>query len=300
MEYFSTILSNSRSGYTSPGVYTASGLSVSPIANGTFVNSTHLAYTFLCTGCMGLDLSFAGNSTSITLGWALGTKAVTNPSSASTASFAYHDGGFGNFGLTLSSATSANYATWAAMAATNGTGSGGSTSNSTCTSTATNVTATVSNSTYDYIVAGAGPAGIIVAERLAESGKSVLLLERGQASTYATGGRSTMAWNDTVTQYDVPSMAYYLTTASDTSEYCTDIASMAGCLLGGGTMVNALMFVRPQEADFNDKWPTGWKFTDVKASADKLYERNPGTTLSSVDRQRYDQSVSLSPSVIRV
>ncbi|TVY17652.1 Cellobiose dehydrogenase [Lachnellula arida] len=278
-----------RSGYTSPGVYTASGLSLSPIANGTFVNSTHLAYTFLCTGCMGLDLSFAGNSTSITLGWALGTQAVTNPSSASTASFTYHDGGFGEFGLTLSSATSASYASWAAMAS-NETGSGDSTSNSTCTSTATNVTATVSNSTYDYIVAGAGPAGIIVAERLAESGKSVLLLERGQTSTYATGGRSTVAWNDTVTQYDVPSMSYYLTTASDTSEYCTDVASMAGCLLGGGTMVNALMFVRPQEADFNDKWPTGWKFPDVKASADRLYERNPGTTLSSVDRQRYDQS----------
>lgn len=244
---------------------------------------------------MGLDYSFEANATSITLGWALGTNAVTNPSSSSTATFTYHDGGFGNFGMTLSSATSADYGTWAAMAssvASNGTTSGGSSSNSTCTSTATNVTATVSNSTYDYIVAGAGPAGIIVAERLAESGKSILLLERGQASTYAAGGRSTVSWNDTVTQYDVPSMAYYLTTASDTSEYCTDVASMAGCILGGGTMVNAMMFVRPQEADFNDKWPTGWKFTDVSASADKLYERNPGTTLASMDKNRYDQTVS--------
>jgi cellobiose dehydrogenase (acceptor) len=239
---------------------------------------------------MGLDLSFDGTSSSITLGWALGTNAVTNPSSSSSASFTYHDGGFGNFGLTLSSATSASYSAWAAMASN--TTTVGSASNSTCTSSATNVTATVSNSTYDYIVAGAGPAGIIVAERLAESGKSVLLIERGQASTYATGGRSTVSWNDTVTQYDVPSMAYYLTTASDTSEYCTDVASMAGCILGGGTMVNAMMFVRPQEADFNDKWPTGWKFSDVSASADKLYERNPGTTLSSMDKQRYDQSVS--------
>lgn len=118
-------------------------------------------------------------------------------------------------------------------------------SNSTCT--ATNVTATVSNTTYDYIVAGAGPAGIIVAERLAETGKSVLLLERGEASTYATGGRSVVSWNDTITQYDVPAMDYYLTTASDTSEYCTDTANLAGCILGGGTMVNAIMFVRPQE-----------------------------------------------------
>ncbi|KAK0129966.1 hypothetical protein ONS96_000507 [Cadophora gregata f. sp. sojae] len=65
---------------------------------------------------------------------------------------------------------------------------------------------------------------------------------------------------------------------------------MAGCLLGGGTMVNALMFVPPQDADFNDKWPMGWKWSEVGASAARLYERNPGTTLASEDRQRYDQS----------
>jgi choline dehydrogenase-like flavoprotein len=88
-------------------------------------------------------------------------------------------------------------------------------------------------------------------------------------------------------------MSYYLTTASDTREYCTDTADMAGCILGGGTVVNALMFVRPQDADFNDKWPTGWKWTDVSPSADRLYERNPGTTLASADGKRYDQSVSI-------
>ncbi|KAB8304355.1 hypothetical protein EYC80_003765 [Monilinia laxa] len=115
------------------------------------------------------------------------------------------------------------------------------------------------------------------------------MLERGNVSTYATGGRSTVGWNNTVTQYDVPSLSYYLTTASATDEYCTDTASMAGCILGGGTMVNALMFVRPQEVDFDDKWPTGWKWTDVSASADRLYERNPGTTNPTSNSERYDQ-----------
>jgi cellobiose dehydrogenase (acceptor) len=110
--------------------------------------------------------------------------------------------------------------------------------NTTCTSTATNGTATVSNTTYGYIVAGAGPAVIIVAERLAETGKSFSLLERGQASTYATGGRSMVSWNDTVTPYDVLAMDYYLTSAFDTSEYCTDTANLAGCILGGGTILN--------------------------------------------------------------
>ncbi|EHL03092.1 putative Cellobiose dehydrogenase [Glarea lozoyensis 74030] len=131
-----------------------------------------MSYTFLCTGCItGTSSSFSGSTADISLGFAVGTKSPTNPTSASSATFVYHDGGFGGF------------------------------------------------------VAGAGPAGIIVAQRLTESGKSVLLLEGGKASTYATGGRSTVSWNDTVTQYDVPSMSYYLTTASDTSEYCTDTAS---------------------------------------------------------------------------
>ncbi|KAH7343061.1 hypothetical protein BKA65DRAFT_526989 [Rhexocercosporidium sp. MPI-PUGE-AT-0058] len=280
------------SGYTSPPVYNNASLSLSPISKGTFVNSTHMSYTFLCGGCiMGNGLTFKAESETIVVGWAFSKTAPTNPSSADSATFVYHDAGFGAFGLALNLAGSADYAAWAGMAtASPGTGNrttpaAGGSSNSTCSGSSS-----VANSTYDYIVAGAGPAGIIAAQRLAETGKSVLLIERGQASTYATGGRSTVAWNETVTQYDVPSMAYYLTTTSDTSEYCTDTANMAGCLLGGGTMVNALMFVPPQDADFNDKWPTGWKWSEVGASAARLYERNPGTTLASEDQKRYDQS----------
>ncbi|KAM0520232.1 hypothetical protein ACHAPS_006957 [Verticillium nonalfalfae] len=50
-----------------------------------------------------------------------------------------------------------------------------------------------------------------------------------------------MDWNATVTQYDVPGMAYHLATAKDTSEYCTDTASQADCALGGSTIVNAMI-----------------------------------------------------------
>lgn len=236
-------------------------------------------------------MSFDGTTvTTAVIGWGWTDTAPTNPTSASAATFVYHDAGFGEFGLTLSEAQSDSYSTWASMAVA--TNSSSSTNSSSTCGTVANVTATVSDSTYDYIIAGAGPAGIIVAERLAESGASVLLIERGAASTEATGGNSTVSWNSTVTQYDVPSMAYYLTTASDASEYCTDTADMAGCILGGGTMVNALMFVRPQEADFNDKWPAGWQWDDVSAAADALYERNPGTITASKDGKRYDQTVS--------
>lgn len=212
------------SGYTSPGVYSNSSSIMSPISNGTFVNSTHMSYTFLCTDCItGDSYSFAATSTDTVIGWAVANSAVTNPSSASSASFLYHNAGFGEFGVSLSSAESADYSTWASMATVSN--SSTSSTNTTCTSTSSNTTATVLNSTYDYIIAGAGPAGLIVAERLAESGKSVLLIEKGTDSYYSTGGDSVVAWNSTVTQYDVPSMSYYLTSASDTSEYCTDTAN---------------------------------------------------------------------------
>ncbi|KAF7888092.1 uncharacterized protein EAF02_002633 [Botrytis sinoallii] len=276
------------SGYTSPGAYANATAQLLPIAKGTFVNSTHMSYTFLCQACIGNTYTLAAGATQVVVGWAYGNGTVTNAASATDATFSYHGNGYGDFGIQTASAANDNYATWAALASA---ATASNTTASTTTTTCSNTTVSTSNSTYDYIIAGAGPAGIIVAERLAESGASVLMLERGNVSTYATGGRSTVSWNDTVTQYDVPSMAYYLTSASVSDEYCTDTASMAGCILGGGTMVNALMFVRPQEADFDDKWPTGWKWTDVSASADRLYERNPGTTNPTSNSQRYDQSV---------
>ncbi|THX31203.1 FAD/NAD(P)-binding domain-containing protein [Aureobasidium pullulans] len=144
---------------------------------------------------------------------------------------------------------------------------------------------------YDYIIAGAGPAGIIVAERLAEAGVSVLLLERGNASTYASGGRSLVPWNNTLTQYDVPGVRHYIKNSfADKSEYCTDTPGNAGCILGGGTMVNQLAYIPPQNVDFDDKWPVGWKWTDVASAAERVHSLNPGSTNPSADGVHYDQT----------
>lgn len=281
--------------YATPPVY-AGDATLSPISAGTFVNSTAFSYTFLCSGCItGDSKSFLANATSSIIGWAYSDSAVTTPSDA-TSVLTYHSAGFGLYGASISASQSADYATWAAMAsASNSTGSSGNGTTTptpggnTTTPVSGNTTATISNVTYDYIVAGGGPAGLIVAERIAESGASVLLIERGAASLYSSGGQSLVSWNDTITQYDVPALAYYLSSMKDTSEYCTDTASQAGCILGGGTMVNALMYVKPQEVDFDDKWPSGWKWADVESAAQRLYERNPGTILPSSDGQRYDQ-----------
>lgn len=148
---------------------------------------------------------------------------------------------------------------------------------------------TTRNTTYDYIVAGAGTAGIVAAERLASSGRSVLLLERGTTSFYSTGNTNTLPWNDTVTLYDVPGMADY-TGASPDLQYCRDLSIAAGCLLGGSTMLNALMFVKPRAADFAN-WPEEWHWENgIAEAAEEFYARQPGTILASEDGKRYDDA----------
>ncbi|KAM5377924.1 hypothetical protein ACJZ2D_004828 [Fusarium nematophilum] len=277
------------SGYTNPDVVDDSSIVLKPIEKGISVGASSFTYTFLCEGCIKDDgTTFKAADENAVLGFAVSTTALSDPSSASGA-LNYHGAGFGGFSVDATAAKSADYDTWAKLATDGGSGTtpGGSVGGG---GSSTNFTTVVSNATYDYIVAGAGAAGLIVAERLAETKASVLLLERGKASLYSSGGRSVMDWNDTITQYDVPGMGYYLSSSKDTSAYCDDTASMAGCILGGSTSVNAMMFIKPQSIDFDDKWPAGWKWEDgVEASANKLYERTPGTTSPSKDRKRYDQ-----------
>ena len=280
-------------GYTNPAVKTGD-FTMSPIPDGTFVNETAFSYTFLCSNCISDDpasgmVIYESPSVNV-MGWAYSDKALTDPTTASAA-LNYHDAGFGAFGLPMSNATSADFDTWAALAVASTPDAGNSTTpggNSTAPAAPVgNTTATVANTTYDYIVAGGGAAGIIAAERFAESGASVLLIERGGPSYAFTGDTEVMTWNDTVSMYDVPGYGYYLSDVGSPA-YCSDTADMAGCLLGGSTAVNAMMYVKPQERDFDDKWPAGWKWADVSAAADRLYERNPGQTYGSEDGVRYD------------
>lgn len=271
-------------GYSNPPEISNSSMGIYEISSGTSVNSTGWSFTFLCKGCVtDTSISISGSDTEGVFGYAQSTTALTDTSS-SDATLNFHSSAYGEYAHSLSDGKSSQYATWAALASSTNAGAiSGTTSGSNTTTSGSNstTTTTTSNSTYDYIVAGGGASGIIAAERLAESGASVLLLERGPASYYSSGGDDTMTYNDTITQYDVPAMAYYLTTAADTSEYCLDTAGMAGCLLGGSGAINAMMFVKPPAHDFDDKWPTGWKWDDVSSSADSFYERSPGYILAN-------------------
>lgn len=144
---------------------------------------------------------------------------------------------------------------------------------------------------YDYIVVGGGPAGIISAQRLAEADKKVLLIERGSGPTAATGSNHTLSWNDTLTEIDLPGLSADVGYLDVWNEYiCKDTPNYAACVLGGGVTVNYMVFVHPPAHDF-EKWPQGWNWEDVAPAAERLYERNPGTTLPSADGKRYDQQL---------
>jgi cellobiose dehydrogenase (acceptor) len=276
-------------GYANPGFYTG-GATLKPIAGGTSTNSTSFTYTFLCEGCVDSagTLSFLPDDDTAPIGWAMSNVALTAEPALRT-----HTGGRGSFGVMdgfpLADARSAEFATWAALASSPvETPPGG---NSTIPGPGENSTIPISNSTYDYIVAGGGTAGIVAAQRLVESGASVLLLERGGPSLYSTGGNLTVPWNDTTTIYDVPSAYFLLTSFPGNDGYCPDVPQMAGCILGGGATVNGMAFIRPPRDDFGSAWPTGWQWEDVEASANRVYERNPGTILPSSDGKYYNYEV---------
>ncbi|KAL0932731.1 uncharacterized protein CTRU02_211694 [Colletotrichum truncatum] len=273
------------SAYSNPDVYTATKVTATPIANGTFVNSTHFSYTFLCEGCVIADKTTLTGESPI-LGWAFSDTSPTTPSDPSSA-LNYHSAGFGQFGLDIAAAKSAKFEEWSKYAkAVDAAPVPGNGTTTPVPGNGTVTPPTTSNTTYDVIVVGGGPAGIIAAERIAETGASVLLIERGPANTVALGSNLALPWNDTLTPYDIPALGSSMTSLSGI-KLCSDTASTAGCLLGGSSSINGLNFIHPPEHDWQ-RWPKGWNWADVSKAADRLYERNPGTTEPSNDGKYYD------------
>ena len=115
--------------------------------------------------------------------------------------------------------------------------------------------------THDYIVVGGGSAGCVVTNRLVSAGKSVLLLEAGPA--------------DNTPFIHIPATFIRVIGTRRTWMYQTEPEAGAlgrvmyvpqGRTLGGGSSVNAMIYIRGQKEDYEtwrDMGCTGWGWDDV-------------------------------------
>lgn len=183
------------------------------------------------------------------------------------------------------------YTSWATAGSTSSTTTKSPTTSATATTTKASVCAasqTAGSDTYDYIVAGGGAGGIPIAAKLAESGKKVLLLEKGPPSSGRWGGTMKPTWlsGTNLTRFDVPGLCNQIWVDSN-GIACRDASSMAGCVLGGGTAVNAGLWWKPNPADFDQNFPSGWRSGDMNGAINRVFQKIPGTYVPSLDGKTY-------------
>ncbi len=114
---------------------------------------------------------------------------------------------------------------------------------------------------YDYIVVGAGASGAIVAAELSKTGAKVLVVESGGADTAPTIS------NPSIWFYNVGGPLDWKLPIAPVPQLNNREFNMAlGHVLGGGSSINALVWSRGMERDY-DAWERsgakGWGFKDV-------------------------------------
>lgn len=147
---------------------------------------------------------------------------------------------------------------------------------------------------YDVIVVGSGPAGVIIASRLSENpARSVLLIEGGGPSYWVTGGRERPQWltGTNLSRVDVPGLYSTIYSNPSTALLCQNkIRAYGACTIGGNSAINAGLFFEPPASDFDKYFPTGWKHSDVSPAITRLYQKQPSTDRPSLDGLYYQQS----------
>ena len=125
------------------------------------------------------------------------------------------------------------------------------------------MTDSIAGGAFDYIIAGAGSAGCVLANRLStDPSKRVLLLEGG--------GKDSWIWFHIPVGYlfaiGNPRADWLFKTAAEEGLNGRSLAYPRGKVLGGSSAINAMIYMRGQARDY-DGWRqmgmTGWGWDDV-------------------------------------
>ncbi|KAL4864935.1 hypothetical protein BDV12DRAFT_211335 [Aspergillus spectabilis] len=283
------------SGYVMPDVYGGEA-TVTQISS----TITEDAFTLLfrCEGCLAWNHEgVTGNASTtagrLVLGWAQGQESPSNGACPDELSVPQHEAQSIWVGILDDNAFSAEYETWTELATEivpgtcDGNGGGGEDPVG---------TPVPSNATYEYIIVGSGPAGMVLADRLSATGAKTLLIEKGPPSIGLWGGTLKPTWLEgtELTRFDVPGLCNQIWVDS-AGIACPDNDQMAGCVLGGGTAVNSGLWWKPYSRDFDEGFPSGWGYDDIAPSVKKVFSRIPGTITPSTDNFIYLQE---GPSVL--
>ncbi|ETL26102.1 hypothetical protein L916_20155 [Phytophthora nicotianae] len=163
----------------------------------------------------------------------------------------------------------------------------------TCASLATNSIAHAQ--TFDVIVVGSGPGGLVAAEYLSrDPNVSVLILEAGPKSMAATGGTDApeYAKDSGLTKFDIPAEYDLIMYNPENEQYrvdwITDAYMWLGKTVGGCSSINSVTYFRPPDAYTNQsQWP--FPASQMNAKMDENEKMHGHTDVPSPDGKWYSQ-----------